>query len=423
MMGLCLTDKLPFNTVYLHAMIRDGEGEKMSKSKGNVIDPEEVIDGTSLEALIKKIQSSNLSAKEKAKSIEKRKKEFPEGIPACGSDALRIGLLSFTIQGRDINLKISKVISFRAFMNKMWNVMKFTLTNLGDDFAPIDGFLDHRPQVLVNQWMLSRLSNTIALVNSHFESYNFGDAVQALYSYWLHEFCDVYLEAIKPIMRGDDEAAKIETLNTLFSAVEKGLLLLHPMMPYLSEELYQRLPQFSWKRESISIAEYPKALPQLVDNEAERTMDIMMEVIRTARSIFANLNLFGKKPKIFLRSSQEIINLIEPHLNTIVTLSKAGSAFCTTEVPQGCVMNLAKDVEVHLELAGMINVEAEAKKLTKKKEQLLKLQEGLRKKMSLPQYEEKTPDNVKNDNNQKMATYTEDLSKLEEEINRLSLLN
>mmetsp|Transcript_11288 Transcript_11288/g.11328 ORF Transcript_11288/g.11328 Transcript_11288/m.11328 type:complete len:923 (+) Transcript_11288:182-2950(+) len=423
MMGLCLTDKLPFNTVYLHAMIRDAEGEKMSKSKGNVIDPEEVIDGTTLESLIQKVQNSNLSQKDKVKYIEKRKKEFPEGIPACGSDALRIGLLSFTIQGRDINLKISKVISFRQFMNKLWNVMKFTLSNLGEGFVPVEGFLSQKPKVLVNQWMVSRLSNTIQLVDTHFNNYDFGEAVQVLYSYWLHEFCDIYLEAIKPIMKSDDAEAKTETLNTLFSAVEKGLLLLHPMIPYVTEELYQRLPEFSWKRESISIAEYPKPIPELIDPEVERTMDIMMEIIRTARSIFQNLNLVGKKPKIYLRTSQEVINLIEPHINTIVTLSKAGSASCTTEVPHGCIMNPSRDVEVYLELAGMVNIEAEVKKLAKKRDQMQKLIEGLKKKMSLPQYEEKTPENVKAENSNKLATYNEELEKLELEITRLRELS
>jgi len=421
MMGLYFTDKLPFDTVYLHAMVRDSMGRKMSKSLGNVIDPYEVIEGTSLENLNKKLKDSNLSKAEMKKSEDNNKKEFPKGIPPCGSDALRFGLLAYTIQGRNINLDIKRVVAYRQFCNKLWNATKFAITNL-EGFEPIPDFLESQVGNLADRWILSKLSTAIETVNTKISEYNFGEAVNCLHSFWLHDVCDVYLEAIKPVMKSSDPREVQAAQNTLLNVVEKGLILLHPMMPYVTEELYQYLPAFPWKQESICKVSFPSALPQLANPQAEEDMNMVNEIVHTARSMFSNLQLFGKNPVIHIKGSQELNSRLEGYAPVITTLSKAGEASFSNESHSQCLMNTAGQFEIYLEIAGKVNLEAEIKKLQKKETLVQKAIEGIMKKMNAPSYQEKTPDHVKKEFENKLQTSQEELQKLNAEIEKMRSL-
>ena len=215
MMSLCLTDQLPFKEVYLHAMIRDAQGRKMSKSLGNVVDPLEVIDGCALKVLVDKIYDSNLPNHEIDKAVKNKQKEFPDGIPMCGSDALRFGLLAYMVQPRSINLDIKRIISYRLFCNKIWNSVLYALRYCDATFVPAKD-LSALGLGLVDKWILSRLNATIRDANRAFAEYEFGTLANSLYDFWLKEFCDVYIEISKAVLASNDEKSKEATKNTLY---------------------------------------------------------------------------------------------------------------------------------------------------------------------------------------------------------------
>ena len=243
MMSLELTDKLPFKTVFLHPMVKDENGAKMSKSKGNVVDPLEVLDGCDLDTLLKKLYESNLAQSEIAKAVEDKKKKFANGIPECGTDALRFSLLAYMVQS-SINLDVARVVGYREFGNKLWNIVKFALKNFPEDFQPeADGVSSITGELsLPDRWILTRLSELIQSTNSDFAGYKFGSMVNNLYDFWKKDLADNYLEAIKPVMRSDNPAKKRAALNALYICLDAALKMLHPTMPYITEELYQRLP-------------------------------------------------------------------------------------------------------------------------------------------------------------------------------------
>jgi len=205
MMSLELTDKLPFKTVYLHPMVRDEEGGKMSKSKGNVIDPIEIIEGCQLETLLQKLTDSNLNEKEVKKGVAQRKKDFPQGIPECGTDALRFALLSYMNQN-SINLSLMRVVGYKEFGNKLWNIVKFGLGNFPQGWKPNEnGIKDCIPNMtLTDKWIMGRLNLLVQSTNKAFTDYKFGDMVMGLHEFWKKELADIYLEAIKPVMKSEN---------------------------------------------------------------------------------------------------------------------------------------------------------------------------------------------------------------------------
>lgn len=203
MMGYELTDKLPFEYVYLHAIIRDAHGRKMSKSLGNIIDPLDVIYGTTLENLNKQLAQYNLDPKEVDKAIQGQKEDYPQGIPECGTDALRFALCAYTAQGRDINLDVLRIQGYRHFCNKLWNATRFAMQNgLGSDFKPQESVQYLRERIgelrSMDKWMLSRLSETVSLCNASMKNFELTAATTALFNFWLYDLCDYYIEYLKP---------------------------------------------------------------------------------------------------------------------------------------------------------------------------------------------------------------------------------
>uniref|UniRef100_A0A4W5M726 valine--tRNA ligase n=1 Tax=Hucho hucho TaxID=62062 RepID=A0A4W5M726_9TELE len=245
MMGLKLTGKLPFKEVYLHAVVRDAHGRKMSKSLGNVIDPLDVITGISLE-----LQDSNLDPVEVEKAKQGQKSDYPTGIPECGTDALRFALCAYTSQGRDINMDVNRILGYRHFCNKLWNAVKFAMRTLGDNFVPSE----KAQESVSDRWILSRLCTAVGLCNAGFQAYDFPAITTAIYNFWLYELCDVYL------VRVCLHLSACENLQTLFTCLETGLRLLAPIMPFVGEELYQRLPRRRSQdgHPSIHVTPYPE---------------------------------------------------------------------------------------------------------------------------------------------------------------------
>lgn len=212
---------VPFHTVYLHTIVRDAHGRKMSKSLGNVVDPIHVIEGITLEGLHATLQGGNLDAKEVAKAKEGQKADFPEGIEECGTDALRLALVSYTSQARDINLDIKRVVTYRHWCNKLWNAIRFAMLNLGEGFSP----QPMEPTWWPSRWIRSRLNAAATTVGEAMEAYDFAAAVTAIYRYWQYELCDVYIEVVKPALRGEmaREGVQQEVQQVLWLCLETGL--------------------------------------------------------------------------------------------------------------------------------------------------------------------------------------------------------
>eukprot|EP00744_Colponema_vietnamica_P001718 GILI01002816.1.p1 GENE.GILI01002816.1~~GILI01002816.1.p1 ORF type:complete len:973 (-),score=377.56 GILI01002816.1:248-3166(-) len=427
MMGLTLTDKLPFKTVYLHAMVRDAHGRKMSKSLGNVIDPLEVINGITLEELQEKLKAGNLDPREVEKAVQGQKADFPNGIPECGADALRFGLLAYTVQGRNVNLDINRVVGYRQFCNKLWNATKFALSHFGSNYKPGAGI--RGVPSMVDQWILSRLNACTVAMNKCMQDYEFGVATQAIYAFWLYEFCDVYLEAIKPVMAVEGPA-KVTTQDVLYTCLDRGLRLLHPMMCFVTEELYQRLPENGNKFESISIAYYPEPVPAWNKPLVEAQMKTLLEVVHHSRSLQTSLNIAAQtqRPKMYVRSkAADVVELINTHGRVAQTLAKTDEVFgilFPEAAPEGCAVDVVNDsLEVFLMVRGLIDVAAETAKLSKKKTVAQTALEQLKKKMTIPDYENKVPANIQEKNSQQLAALEAEIAAIDSAVAGLAAFN
>uniref|UniRef100_A0A671VIJ0 Valine--tRNA ligase, mitochondrial n=1 Tax=Sparus aurata TaxID=8175 RepID=A0A671VIJ0_SPAAU len=250
MLGTELTGQLPFKQVLLHSLVRDKYGRKMSKSLGNVIDPLDFIHGVSLERLQEKVKEGNLDPREQLVAMEAQRKDFPKGIPQCGTDALRFALCSHKIQGEDISLSVSEVLSCRNFCNKMWQTLRFTLGVLGDNTTPVMTLEELTPLSSMDRWICSRLYSTVAQCEQAFEAYELHTVTSALYSFWVHSLCDVYLT------EGSVQVAS----SVLYHCVSTSLALLSPFMPFITEELWQRLQPFrpgAAAQASLCLQPYP----------------------------------------------------------------------------------------------------------------------------------------------------------------------
>ncbi|HEX7044624.1 MAG TPA: valine--tRNA ligase [Burkholderiales bacterium] len=297
MMGLKFMGDVPFREVYIHGLVRDADGQKMSKSKGNILDPLDLIDGVDLETLVRK-RTTGLMQPQMAQRIEQAtRKQFPNGIPAYGTDALRFTFASLATQGRDIKFDLGRVEGYRNFCNKLWNAARYVLLNTeGEDCGLAGGAMRFNA---ADRWIVSRLQETIGEVESGFRGYRFDLAAQAAYSFVWHEYCDWYLELSKVVLADPQAApeAKRGTRRTLVTVLETLLRLLHPLMPFITEELWQRVaPLAGATGDTIMRQPYPKAEPERVDAAATAEMRWVMAVITAIRTIRAERDIPQAKP-------------------------------------------------------------------------------------------------------------------------------
>ena len=417
MMGLELTDTLPFHTVFLHAMVRDKEGRKMSKSLGNVIDPLEVIGGCSLESLQERLEAGNLPKKEVERAKKNNQEEFPAGIPECGSDALRFGLLAYTVQGRDINLDVQRVVGYRLFCNKLWNATKFALQFVSD-FNPtptmLEDLMASGKLALRDKFMVSKIMNAAATVNECFSNYRFGDAQQAAYSFWMDELCAVYLELIKPVVYDTSEENKEKRTaaqTVLWVALESGLRLLHPMMPFVSEELWQRLPGRgtlgSSESETIMLAPYPECNEAWRDPAAEQSMADTLKVINACRSLRSSYNIANKvQTKYFIKATGTVEESARAQTDDIMTLGKGSSVSINvddSDIPESVGTVIVDDqLTVMMDIKGLVDYNKEIARINKTLKTTVNQLTQLRNKMAMDGYEENVPEQLKKDNLEKL---------------------
>jgi len=377
MMGLELTDQLPFHTVFLHAMVRDKEGRKMSKSLGNVIDPLEVINGCSLQSLQERLDGGNLPAKEINRAKKNNELEFPEGIPECGSDALRFGLLAYTVQGRDINLDVKRVVGYRMFCNKLWNATRFAVQFVAG-FKPtadtLKDLMTSGKMATRDKFMISRLMKGVETTNNYLTAYRFGDAQQTAYALWTDDLCDVYLEAIKPVvydLSDKNQDSRWAAQATLWVSLETGLRLLHPMMPFVTEELWQRLPGRGTLGEdepaSIMIARYPEVNESYKNEACEESMAYTMKVVKACRAMRASYNIAHKvQTHFFVKVLGAGEAAVRDQVDDIRTLGKA-SAVDINGTESEIVGTVVVDdtLTVLMDVKGLVDYEVEISRLQK----------------------------------------------------------
>ncbi|KAK3579108.1 hypothetical protein CHS0354_022128 [Potamilus streckersoni] len=426
MLGQTLMGKLPFREVYLHAMVRDAHGRKMSKSLGNVIDPLDVINGISLEDLHKRLFDGNLDEKEVQKAMEGQKEDYPKGIPECGTDALRFALVAYT-QGRDINLDVLRVQGYRFFCNKLWNATKFAVNGLGENFIPIPTAELSGKEREMDMWILSRLSFAVEQSNKGFETYDFPTATTAVYNFWLYELCDWYLEYLKPILYGSDEDAKTVCRNVLYTCLDTGLRLIHPFMPFVSEELFQRLPRRTNNEPpSICVMPYPEVKQYPWRNiELESDVEFVQNVVKSIRSVRSDYNLTPKmKADVYLKClDEETASVLRTHPDLIKALSSADDVHILVKEipPKGCaVQTVSAKCETHLMLKGLIDIGKEIQKLEGKKEKLGGQVTKLREAATTADYHTKVPEHVRQQNAEKLNELTIEIEKLARAIETLA---
>jgi valyl-tRNA synthetase len=431
MMGLQLTDQLPFHTVFLHAMVRDKEGRKMSKSLGNVIDPLEVIGGCSLESLQERLETGNLPQKEVLRAKKNNEKEFPTGIPECGTDALRFGLLAYTSQGRDINLDVKRVVGYRNFCNKLWNATRFALQFVSD-FTPSANVLDDvvasGKMAIRDKYMISRLMAGVGKVDELLSSYSFGDAQQAAYALWIDDLCDIYLELIKPVVydkSDENKDARWAAQATLWISLETGLRLLHPMMPFVTEELWQRLPGRGTlgadEPDTIMLAKYPTCVEGYKNEEAETSMAITMKIVRACRSLRASYNIAHKVlTHFYVKISGDGTAAAQAQLDDIVTLARASKVeinLSNESIPETVGTVIIDDqTTVLMDLAGHVDYNVEIARLTKSLNQTVPVLESLKLKMAAAGYEENADEELKLANKEKLDSLEKKVADIREAL-------
>lgn len=430
MMSLHLTDKLPFKTVYLHAMVRDKSGRKMSKSLGNVIDPLEVINGCGLEELLAKIDQGNLPVKEIAKAKAAQVADFPDGILECGADALRFGLLAYTVQGRDVNLDIKRVVGYRQFCNKIWNAFKFAISYLSDFKPTATMHLDvvNHPAISSRDlFIMSKLNGCIEECNSSLTSYLFGMTTSALHSFFLYDVCDLYLELLKPVFQDKSEEnneRRFCAQVALYTVLEHFMRLAHPIMPFITEELWQRLPDRSnfTDYQSIVVAAYPEPSEFWACPVAEKNMELVKEAISGARSIRADYKVPNHvKADFYFRSnSAEVREALSSQADDFCTLAKG---YCLKavddgeEVPKSCCVKVISDsLSLLVDLSGLLDVDSELKRLSKEEARLAPQLESYKRKINAPDYATKVPENVQKLNGEKLASYEAEMKGVQDAI-------
>jgi len=387
MMGLKFMGEVPFKEVYIHALVRDAQGQKMSKSKGNVIDPLTVIE------------------------------EY-------GTDAFRYTLAAFAAMGRDIKLSTDRIAGYRNFANKLWNASRFALMNL-EDFDPAGIKLEELDLSLADRWILSRLSETAKEVDAALADYKFNDAANALYSFTWHSFCDWYIELIKDELYGDDDKAKACAQSVLFTVLEQLLRLLHPFMPFITEEIWQALPG-ERPADSIMQAAYPDGAGLPVDAAGAEKMELIMEVVKGIRNIRGEMDVAPSRQVAAVldcrsEPSAAVMSEGEGYIKALARVDDLTWGI-GVERPAQAATQVAGDVEVLLPLAGLIDVEEEEKRLTKEIAKAQKDVDFFNKKLSNEKFVANAPPQVLEKDRGKLAAAEEKLGILKESLEKIQAL-
>ncbi len=418
MMGIHFMGEPPFKRVLLHGLVVDETGDKMSKVKGNTIDPLDLIHGSDFQTVVGKA----LPGAEFDEAFKKFKKAYPsvaqfgEGFPEYGTDSLRFTLCSYSPQAKRIALSPKRIEGYRNFCNKVYNAVRFSMMYI--EGLSLSGEVP-QPRLLVNRWILSRLGTAVEESTAGIDEFRVDEGSSALYHFFWNELCDWFLELTKPIFNGEDEAAKAETRETLAYSIEASLRALHPYIPFVTEELWQRVPKPANSPISVALAKYPTKADGRNDSEAERQLEFVQKAITAARTIRSEYAIHpGAQLPLILRSgSAASRELLQSQLGAITTLVKTEGAptieATGSERPKGYVLSVAGDVEVLLGLKGHVEPAKEKSRIERALAKIAKDAAGLEKRLNNPKFAENAPPEVVTEASDQLKALAEQKERLE----------
>jgi valyl-tRNA synthetase len=419
--------QIPFKKIYMTGLIRDENGDKMSKSKGNVIDPLDMIDGISLEDLLAK-RTGNMMQPKLAKKIDKlTKKEFPNGIEAHGTDALRFTLTSVATTGRDISWDMKRLEGYRNFTNKLWNASRYVLMNTEEFDCGANG--GEKELSLADRWIIGQLEQTVKTVHEAFDSFRFDLASQALYEFTWNQFCDWYLELTKPVLFKGNEAQQRGTRHTLVNVLEGLLRLMHPIMPFITETIWQRvqpLSDFSKTDDSIMVQAFPQFDANKCDQQAIDDLEWVKHFIVAIRNIRGEMDISPSKSlPVLLKNinalDQRRLDENEQFLSSLAKLESI-SVLSDSEQAPACASAVVGDLSVLIPMAGLIDKEAELARLDKAIDKLEKDADRTRGKLSNENFVSKAPAAVIDKEKAKLNEAESTLTKMLEQKQQIAAL-
>jgi len=428
MMSLKFTGQVPFKEVYIHGLIRDAEGHKMSKSKGNVLDPIDLIDGIALDDLVKK-RTYGLMQPGMAQKIEKNtRKEYPEGIPSFGTDALRFTFCSMATYTREIRFDLARLAGYRNFCNKLWNASRYVMMNTEGKDTGTDPS-KKLALSLADCWILSRLQKTIDEAHNALKEYRFDLYAHAIYEFTWNEFCDWYLELSKPILTSSDtsEEAQRGTRHTLAYTLETLLRLLHPIMPFITEVIWQRAATLAGvSGKSIMLQSYPQVNKDLINQQAENELEWLKSVIISIRTIRSEMNISpAKQLPILLRkgtaTDKANVDHLKPMLNTLAKVESI-AWLKADENPPPSASAFVGELEIYIPMAGFINLEEETARLKKEIGKIEKDLTVVTNKLSNASFVDRAPADVVEKEKARQTELAASKVKLEQQLEQLGKL-
>ena len=420
------TKQVPFREVYINAIVRDAEGQKMSKSKGNTLDPLDLIDGITLEQLVTKSTASLLIPQVREKVEKRVRREYPQGIAPVGADALRFTFAALATYSRTINFDMKRCEGYKNFCNKLWNASRYVLMNTeGKDNGAAGGAMEFS---LADRWIQSRLSETLQVVEKEFASYRFDLAAQTLYEFTWNEFCDWYLELSKPALQGEGVSAAHQrgTRHTLVTVLEALLRALHPITPFITEEIWQRVAPLAGKQgPSVMIQPYPKASDFKRDASAEQELRWLQDFILGVRRIRAEMDISpGKEMPVLLQgTSASDLERLEQHRALLVFIARLGSIEVHSKgEPPPSATALLGEMKILVPMAGLIDMDAERARLAK---EIARIEAEIGKcqaKLGKPDFVDNAPPAVVDKERQRLKDFEITLAGLKEQAKRLATL-
>ena len=422
MMGVNFMGEVPFHQVYIHGLVRDAHGQKMSKSKGNVLDPIDLIDGIELEPLVKK-RTKGLMRPQDAAGIEKQtRKDFPDGIPRFGADALRFTFAALASTGRDINFDLGRTEGYRNFCNKIWNAARFVLMNTeGKDCAQDGGEVELS---LADRWIISTLQRSEEAVGKAMAHYRFDHVAKEIYELIWNHYCDWYVELCKPTLNNEasGEAQLRGSRRTLVGVMETMLRLAHPIMPFITEEIWQALAPLAGKRApSIMTQPYPQSDSDQIDEAAEREMQRVIDIVPAIRKLRGENNISPAitLPVAIAPASPQSPPLTDDALIYIKTLAKTEPLQPATSGQPDGAMILAGEMQITVSVEGLTDVEGETQRINKELQTLEKLIARSSQKMSNQDFIKKAPEAVVQKEQARLEELQGKRSKLEAQLEKL----
>lgn len=407
--------EIPFKTVYVTGLIRDEEGQKMSKSKGNVIDPIDMIDGISLGDLLLK-RTDNMMQPQLAEKIRRcTERTFPQGIPAYGTDALRFTLAALASTGRDINWDMKRLEGYRNFCNKLWNASRYVLMQTeGHDFGADEQSFQYS---LADKWILAEFNQAVKAYRNAFDSYRFDLAASILYDFTWNQFCDWYLELTKPLLAHENGALQCGARHTLLTVLEALLRLVHPIIPFITEAIWQNIKVLMGiKADTIMLQPVPCYDPKYDNEQACNDMDWIKEVITAVRTIRADMGITpGKSLPLLIKNADNVAKArIKAHSIFICSLAKLSdiTLLDSAEVTPLSVTKLVEGAELMIPMVGLIDKKIELNRLTKELDKLTAEIKRIETKLTNPGFIEKAPEAIVAKEKEKLDIYRHDKKKL-----------